>query len=60
MTEFLDSIGYGTMAAGLLAEGWRQQPGTSVYATPYGSFDNKQDTPASVEVIRAGLGAATP
>ena len=59
VTEFLDSIGYGTVDSGLLAEGWRQQPGTPVYATPYGSFDNEQGTPADAEVIRSSLAAAT-
>jgi len=59
VTEFLDSIGYGTVDAGSLADGWRQQPGTPVYAAPYGSFDNEKGTPASAEVIRAALAAAT-
>jgi 8-hydroxy-5-deazaflavin:NADPH oxidoreductase len=59
VTEFLDSIGYGTVDAGSLADSWRQQPGTPVYATPYGSFDNDQGTPAGAEVIRAALAAAT-
>jgi len=58
VTEFLDSIGYGTVDAGLLADGWRQQPGTPVYATPYGSFDNEQGAPAGADVIRAALAAA--
>jgi len=59
VTEFLDSIGYGTVDSGLLAEGWRQQPGTPAYATPYGSFDNEQGTPADADVIRSALAAAT-
>ncbi len=59
VTEFLDSIGYGTVDAGSLADSWRQQPGTPVYAAPYGSFDNDKGTPASAEVIRAALAAAT-
>jgi predicted dinucleotide-binding enzyme len=59
VTEFLDSIGFGTVDAGPLAEGWRQQSGTPVYGTPYGSFDNEQGTPASAEVIRSALAAAT-
>jgi predicted dinucleotide-binding enzyme len=59
VTEFLDSIGYGVVAAGSLEQGWRQQPGTPVYGTPYGSFDNEQGTPAGADVIRAALAAAT-
>jgi 8-hydroxy-5-deazaflavin:NADPH oxidoreductase len=59
VVEFLDSIGYGAVDAGPLAEGWRQQPGTPVYGPPYGSFDNEQGTPAGADVIRAALAAAT-
>jgi 8-hydroxy-5-deazaflavin:NADPH oxidoreductase len=59
VTEFLDSIGYGAVDAGTLAEGWRQQPGTPAYGPPYGSFDNEKGTPASASVIRAALAAAT-
>jgi predicted dinucleotide-binding enzyme len=59
VTEFLDSIGYDAVDGGALAEGWRQQPGTPVYASPYGSFDNAQGTAAGTEAIRAALAAAT-
>jgi 8-hydroxy-5-deazaflavin:NADPH oxidoreductase len=59
VTAFLDSIGYGTVDSGPLAEGWRQQPGTPVYGAPYGSFDNEMGTPASADVIRSALAAAT-
>lgn len=58
VTGFLDSIGYGAVDAGALAEGWRQQPGTPVYGTPYGSFDDEKGTPADAGVIRAALAAA--
>jgi predicted dinucleotide-binding enzyme len=58
VTEFLDSIGYGAVDAGTLADGWRQQPGTPAYGPPYGSFDDEKGTPASAEVIRAALAAA--
>jgi predicted dinucleotide-binding enzyme len=34
VTEFLDSIGYGAVDTGPLAESWRQQPGTPVWARP--------------------------
>jgi 8-hydroxy-5-deazaflavin:NADPH oxidoreductase len=57
--EFLDSIGYGAIDAGVLAESWRQEPGTPVYGTPYGSFDDENGTPAGADVIRAALAAAT-
>jgi predicted dinucleotide-binding enzyme len=60
VSGFLDSIGYGTVDAGSLADGWRQQPGTPVYVTPYGSPGNELGTPAGAEVIRAALAAATP
>jgi predicted dinucleotide-binding enzyme len=59
VTAFLDSIGYGAVDSGPLAEGWRQQPGTPVYGPPYGSFDNEKGTPASADVIRTALAAAT-
>jgi predicted dinucleotide-binding enzyme len=56
---FLDSIGFETADSGLLADGWRQQPGTPVYVTPYGPPDDERGTPAGAEVIRAALDAAT-
>ena len=59
VTAFLDSIGYGTVDAGTLAESWRQEPGTPVYGHPYGPFDNPAGTPASAETIRAALAQAT-
>jgi predicted dinucleotide-binding enzyme len=58
VTAFLDSIGYGSVDAGPLAEGWRQQPGTPVYGTPYGSFQDAKGTPASADAIRHALAAA--
>jgi 8-hydroxy-5-deazaflavin:NADPH oxidoreductase len=59
VTAFLDSIGYGTAGYGPLAEGWRQQPGTPAYGTPYGEFENEKGIPAGKAVIRAALAAAT-
>ncbi len=59
VTAFLDSIGYGAVDAGPLAESWRQQPGTPVYATPYGSFDDEKGSPASADAVRAALAAAS-
>ena len=58
VTAFLDSIGYGAVDAGPLAEGWRQQPGTPVYGAPYGSFQDPKGTPASADAIRQALAAA--
>ena len=59
VAEFLDSIGYGVVDAGALPDGWRQQPGTPVYGTPYGSFDDEHGTPADEAVIRSALAAPT-
>ncbi len=56
---FLEAIGYGAVDDGSLAESWRQQPGTPVYGTPYGEFENEKGTPAGAGVIRAALAAAT-
>ena len=59
VTEFLDSIGYGTVDGGALDNGWRQLPGTPVYGAPYGPFDNEKGTPAGEDAIRAALASAT-
>jgi predicted dinucleotide-binding enzyme len=59
VTEFLDSIGYKTVDVGPLAEGWRFQPGQPAYGPPYGTFEDEKGTPASAEVIRAALAAAS-
>jgi 8-hydroxy-5-deazaflavin:NADPH oxidoreductase len=59
VTAFLDSIAYGAVDAGSLAESWRQEPGTPVYGAPYGPFALEEGTPASEETIRAALAAAT-
>lgn len=58
VTAFLDSIGYGAVDAGPLAEGWRQQPGTPVYGGAYGSFQDPKGSPASADAIRKALAAA--
>src|SRR6266487_721203 len=47
VAAFLGSIGFGAVDAGPLAESWRQQPGTPVYATPYGPFENEKGSTAS-------------
>ena len=59
MTAFLDSIGYGAVDAGPLAESWRQEPGTPVYGAPYGAFNDEKGTPASAGAIRTALAAAS-
>jgi hypothetical protein len=59
VTEFLDSIGYGAVDAGALADSWRQEPGTPVYGAPYGTFEDEAGHPASADVIRAALAEAT-
>jgi predicted dinucleotide-binding enzyme len=59
VTMFLDSIGWGAVDAGTLAESWRQQPGTPVYGAPYGSFNDENGSPAGAEAIRTALAAAS-
>jgi len=59
VTAFLDSIGYGAVDAGPLAESWRQEPGTPVYGAPYGRFDDEKGTPASASAIRMALADAS-
>jgi predicted dinucleotide-binding enzyme len=59
VVAFLDAIGYGAVDDGTLVESWRQQPGTPVYGSPYGEFENEKGTPAGADVIRAALAAAT-
>jgi len=59
VTAFLDSIGYGAVDAGPLAESWRQEPGTPVYGAPYGPFNDEKGTPASAGTIRTALADAS-
>ena len=59
VTEFLDSIGYGAVDAGTLADSWRQEPGSPAYGAPYGPFENESGTPASADAVRAALAAPT-
>jgi predicted dinucleotide-binding enzyme len=59
VSAFLDSIGFGTVDAGPLAESWRQEPGTPVYGVPYGPFSEEVGRPASADTIRAALASAT-
>ena len=59
VTGFLDSIGFGAVDAGPLAESWRQQPATPVYGAPYGPFTDEKGSPASANAIRVALAAAS-
>jgi predicted dinucleotide-binding enzyme len=58
VAQFLDSIGYGTVDYGPLAESWRQQPGQPVYGAPYGSMEDERGHPAGEATIRTALAAA--
>ena len=58
VAQVLDSIGYGAVDYGPLAESWRQQPGQPVYGAPYGSMDSEQGRPAGEATIRVALAAA--
>ena len=58
VTAYLGSIGYGAVDAGPLSESWRQEPGTPVYGSPYGSVDDEAGNPAGADTIRAALAAA--
>jgi 8-hydroxy-5-deazaflavin:NADPH oxidoreductase len=58
VTAFLDSIGYDAVDAGPLTDSWRQEPGTPVYRSPYGSLSDETGTSAGADKIRAALAAA--
>ncbi|WP_410811006.1 NADPH-dependent F420 reductase [Micromonospora sp. 067-2] len=60
-TGFLDRIGYDTVDAGALAEGWRYQPDTPAYGTLYSADPTDWERPAQgdAETLRALLAAAT-
>ena len=60
VTALLDSLGYGAVDAGSLAEGWRYQPDTPAYGLPYlvDPADWTQAKPASGEEVREALAAA--
>jgi hypothetical protein len=59
VTEFIESIGYGVVDAGPLADSWRQATGTPVWGTPYGPFSNEQGQPVDEAAIRTALATAT-
>jgi len=61
VTAFLDAIGYDTLDAGPLAEGWRYQRDTPAYGVPYFGPDGtagEAGSPTGVEPLRAALAAA--
>ncbi|WP_131745136.1 NADPH-dependent F420 reductase [Frankia sp. Cppng1_Ct_nod] len=65
VTAFLDALGYNTVDAGPLAEGWRFQRDTAAYATLYfGSSPDAEQAgipagvPVDVATVRAALAAA--
>ena len=59
VTAFIESIGYGVVDVGPLADGRRQATGTPVWGTPYGPYSDEQGRPAGEAAIRAALAAAT-
>lgn len=63
VAAFLDAIGYDAVDAGPLAEGRRFQPGTPAYGTIYAGgaadFTSSPGVPASTEVVRRALAAAS-
>lgn len=61
VTAFFDAIGYDTLDAGPLAEGWRFQRDTPAYVTPYfgpGPDPMEAGTPVDTASLRAALAAA--
>ena len=59
VSEFIDSIGYSVVDAGLLANSWRQETGTPVWGIPYGPFSNEKGHPVGEDAIRVALASAT-
>jgi predicted dinucleotide-binding enzyme len=58
VTEFIESIGYGVVDAGPLADSWRQATGTPVWGIPYGPYSDEKGQPAGENAIRAALATA--
>ena len=58
VARFLDAIGYDTVDAGPLAEGWRFQPGTPAH-TVYAGETIQDPAPADAGRVREALAAAT-
>ncbi len=59
VTQYLDSIGYGAVDAGALADSWRQEPGAPAYGAPYGPFTSDSGEPPGESRVRAALAEAT-
>lgn len=59
VTEFIESVGYGVVDAGPLADSWRQSTGTPVWGTPYGPSSDEKGRPVGQDAIRAALATAT-
>jgi predicted dinucleotide-binding enzyme len=59
VTELIESVGYGVVDAGPLADSWRQATGTPAWGIPYGPASEEKGRPAGEAVIRAALAAAT-
>jgi predicted dinucleotide-binding enzyme len=57
--RIIDSVGYGVVDAGPLADSWRQATGTPVWGTPYGTDANEKGQPAGEDAIRTALATAT-
>lgn len=58
VAAFLDGIGYDTLDAGPLAEGWRWQPGTPAHLV-YAGETVQVAVPADIGMVREALAAAT-
>jgi predicted dinucleotide-binding enzyme len=63
-TALLDSLGFDTVDAGSLTEGWRFQPGTPAYGSPYLKDSGAQlwddpGAPAGAATMREALAAAS-
>ena len=58
VTAFFDSIGYDTVDAGALSEGWRYQPGQPAYGGQYGSFEDEAGTPVGADAVRSVIAEA--
>jgi 8-hydroxy-5-deazaflavin:NADPH oxidoreductase len=59
VSQYLDSIGFGAVDAGNLADSWRQEPGQPAYGPPYGPLSEEQGQPASEADIRDALSRAS-
>jgi predicted dinucleotide-binding enzyme len=62
VVQFFDAIGYDTLDAGPLSEGWRFQRDTSAYVTPYAvpgtSYPDWSARPTTADMLRDALDAA--